>query len=257
MNVKSMPTTTSLLCFYTNKTPLLPDGVYLNCIHRKWKGRYNLLEKHHGFIQWLFPTQKPSLHNPKAPHLTLNVARAMAANPIVRENFLKPYQMMLDFHRMRLIDKARGTIIRNPRNWKGRYHNLLHNFHNRLRITRILTSLGEVMGWEHYKFQLIRHLAAETFLKNGALKPLKSTVLDHWIKTLHTSGDQKVILDLISSRITLKHAYQKADSDKQEGKRKGDIERQMTAQKKEPHDAQKKRRQLIQAENVTYRYKWE
>ena len=24
-------------------------------IHKKWFGQYTLLEKHHGYIQWLFP----------------------------------------------------------------------------------------------------------------------------------------------------------------------------------------------------------
>ena len=144
---------TSLVRLYTNKTPLLPDGIYLDHIHKKWEGHYNLLEKHHCFIQWLFRTQKLTFHNPKAPYLTPNVARAKAAILIVREDFLKSYHIMLDFYGMRLIDKARGIIIRNPRNRKEQYHNVLHNFRDELRITRILTSLGEVMGWEH-KFQL-------------------------------------------------------------------------------------------------------
>ncbi len=47
--IKSKPQGKSKIIFYSVK------GDTIETIHKKWKGDYDLLEAHHGFIQWLFP----------------------------------------------------------------------------------------------------------------------------------------------------------------------------------------------------------
>lgn len=32
-----------------------PIGDTIDNIHKKWFGAYDLLEEHHGYIQWIFP----------------------------------------------------------------------------------------------------------------------------------------------------------------------------------------------------------
>lgn len=51
--------------FYSNLRPSAPEGKeynfplisgdFLDNIHKTWKGNYEMLERHHGYIQYLFP----------------------------------------------------------------------------------------------------------------------------------------------------------------------------------------------------------
>src|SRR3990167_6505552 len=55
---------TSILYFYENQ--LRPENLGLSCTE-VLKSDDNALEKMHTYIQWLFPTDEPSPHNPRAP----------------------------------------------------------------------------------------------------------------------------------------------------------------------------------------------
>lgn len=39
-------------------------------MHKNWRGNFQLLENHHGFIQWLFPNGFQSKFNKKSFPLT-------------------------------------------------------------------------------------------------------------------------------------------------------------------------------------------
>ena len=41
--------------FLTGQIQSQPDGDFIDKIHTEWYGEYNKLERHHGYIQWLFP----------------------------------------------------------------------------------------------------------------------------------------------------------------------------------------------------------
>ena len=43
------------LNFLTGKIASKPNGDFIDKIHEKWWGDYNLLKQHNGYIQWLFP----------------------------------------------------------------------------------------------------------------------------------------------------------------------------------------------------------
>ena len=37
-------------------------GDYIDEIHKEWKGDYDRLEWHHGYIQWLFPIRESGMN---------------------------------------------------------------------------------------------------------------------------------------------------------------------------------------------------
>lgn len=52
-DVEDDPTDQRNLQFYKNQTRCQPDELLIDEIHERWKGRYDLLEAKHGYIQWL------------------------------------------------------------------------------------------------------------------------------------------------------------------------------------------------------------
>ena len=41
--------------FYRNEMESRPSGALIDDLHRNWRGEFERLEMHHGYIQWLFP----------------------------------------------------------------------------------------------------------------------------------------------------------------------------------------------------------
>lgn len=92
-------------------------------------------ERHHGFIQWAFPTPEKSYNNFSAPLLDLVTAIWLAEDP-ESINFLE--QMTVRFLQ----------FLKNNNHWKASFN------HNHLRITRIIHSLRilhsfELAQWFH------------------------------------------------------------------------------------------------------------
>jgi len=130
------------LDFYSNKLTSYPEGDLIDNIHKKWFGNYKLLERHHGFIQWLFPIRERGL-NGAAQTLQLHEAKSIANSSPLKNRVIKSYEMMLNFFGMELANRSTGQITRHY-NWKSRYEHLNNSSHNYLRITRILKFLGEI-----------------------------------------------------------------------------------------------------------------
>jgi len=98
------------------------------------------LEGVHDYIQWLFPTRRPSGVNPFAPLVTDDTVRAFTDDPRLRDRLREAFDRMLAFYGLRRdgerieIDDARFPI--RSRVW-------LHpGNHNHLRLTRIMDSLA-------------------------------------------------------------------------------------------------------------------
>mmetsp|Transcript_12832 Transcript_12832/g.23108 ORF Transcript_12832/g.23108 Transcript_12832/m.23108 type:complete len:233 (-) Transcript_12832:555-1253(-) len=174
------------LDFYANLIPFTPNGDYIDNVHRSWFGRYDLLEKSHTFIQWLFPIREPGL-NREAQELQLHEAEVIKHSPILLNRFLTSYQLMLDFYGVHLVDAATGEIQRNPR-WRQQYSNLISHKHNNLRITRILKCLGEI-GLEHLKKPFLLFFLHE-ILVTKELKELKESCINFWVGTLRNDHDR-------------------------------------------------------------------
>ena len=119
------------------------------------------IERVHDFIQWLFPLAEPSRAVPGAPVLGAAEATAIRADPAARAGLLAARDRMLRFYS--------GTD-----GWRTAFD------HNHLRITRILTSLRDLVGLEE----------AEAFheavlrLNDRAGSPVNPGSLDYWRRTV-------------------------------------------------------------------------
>lgn len=80
----------------------------------------------HTLIQWLFPTMRPSAHQPNAPVLAQGDVAQMQADPVVTQALLRGNQYMRRFYS--------GAV--------GKPLLLQHRNHNHLRITRVIESLS-------------------------------------------------------------------------------------------------------------------
>ncbi len=98
------------------------------------------LEDVHDYIQWIFPTRRPSGVNPLAPLVTDDTIRAFAADSRLRDGVARAFARMLRFYGLRAhadrveIDDARFPA--RSRVW------LTPGNHNHLRLTRIMESLS-------------------------------------------------------------------------------------------------------------------
>lgn len=85
------------------------------------------LERHHDFIQWLFPLPVPSSAVPGSPVLTRGDIAAIAASRVATTNVLRGLARMTEFY-------------------AGTRHWLVFHDHNHRRITRIITSTHLLLG---------------------------------------------------------------------------------------------------------------
>ena len=88
------------------------------------------------------------------------------------------YENMLCFYGIQLEDRDIGAICRSQ-NFQPRFHNLNSHSHNKLRITGILKSLGE-LGLEPYQTPLVRFFLEETLVQ-PQLPRVRQSVMDYFI----------------------------------------------------------------------------
>jgi hypothetical protein len=107
-----------------------------------WGFDHDRLETVHDYIQWLFPTDRPSAFNPWAPVLDDQAIADLTASPEIRDRLLRSLDLMLDFYGLSRVAGPKGVTVapsptideRGPRWWGA-------GNHNHLRLTRIITSL--------------------------------------------------------------------------------------------------------------------
>ncbi|KAM8867163.1 opioid growth factor receptor-like [Synchiropus picturatus] len=186
------------LKFYCGEIPSSPDGVYISEFHSDWRGRYDLLERVHSYIQWLFPLEEPGV-NPEARTLTKTEIQGFIHNDVARENLLESYKLMLDFYGIKLLNDETGAVTRAD-NWKERFENLNRHTHNNLRITRILKCLG-TLGFAHYQAPLVHFFLEETLVRRE-LDNVTDSALNYFLFT---------VLDKRQRRRLLKFAFRHYD----------------------------------------------
>jgi len=101
-------------------------------------------------------------------------------DPDCAHNFIKSYQLMLDFYGFQLEDLRTGRIGFSPR-YKERLAHLNSSFHNNLRITRMITCLGH-FGFTRYKKPFVNALGQA--IKMGYLPSCKRSYKDFWLPML-------------------------------------------------------------------------
>eukprot|EP00756_Hemistasia_phaeocysticola_P012139 Hpha_TRINITY_DN15175_c1_g7::TRINITY_DN15175_c1_g7_i1::g.127629::m.127629 len=184
--------------FYTNKRKCRPDNLLIDELHVQWYGKYGILERHHGYIQWLFPIREHGL-NALAVPLQAHEALKMAQNPKVMQRVMRSLDLMLDFYGTQL-DPASKAVTRRS-NYAARFKNLCNNSHNFLRITRILKFLGEV-GLERYKAPLLRFWAKEAFGNDRLLAGCIRSLCEYWVHTLKDDSERAEIARYVSDQRT-------------------------------------------------------
>ncbi len=104
------------------------------------------LERCHDYIQWLFPTRRPSEYNAAAPQLNDSVARLLREDAMARSNIRAGFLRMLSFYGLVCDDDDPDEVYvekgpdfaRRSRVW------LQRDNHNFKRLSRMLASLPEL-----------------------------------------------------------------------------------------------------------------
>lgn len=115
------------------------------------------LERHHDYIQWLFPLPEPSRAVPASPILTPEDLAILRASDRAQERMRAAAERMMQFY---------GAT----RFWLAE-----HN-HNHLRISRIIRSLRLIVGDAAADDFRASVLARATEAK----APISATTLGHW-----------------------------------------------------------------------------
>lgn len=170
--------------FYRNEIPSQPDGDKCDNIHAQWDGDFQRLEMHHGYIQWIFPVFENAGMNFESRPLSKEGASLIRQDPECCKRVIKSYRMMLKFYGFVLTDERTGRLERDA-NPEERLDNLNYSAHNWLRVSRILTSLGE-LGFTRYKPPLIECLRAE--VEQGALRNAAQSLNNFWAPLVTDEG---------------------------------------------------------------------
>lgn len=164
--------------FYQGQIRSQPNGDFVDYIH-EWKGDWEKLEEHHGYIQWLFPYFEPAGMNGLATPLSKSGAAIIRQDYACQMRVLNSYKMMLDFYGFRLADHRTGRVERvfDEQKFRERADNCNKRCHNWLRISRILTSLGQ-LGFQRYKRPFFERLQKE--VEEGTLADAAGSCTDFW-----------------------------------------------------------------------------
>lgn len=149
-------------------------GRLLSHIHQY---SFDSLERHHDFIQWLFPLPEPSGANPSAPLLTAEDIAAFHADHSLRETLLESFQLMLQFYGLDIEARGDSVVVARGDHFDERSRVwLTGGNHNFLRISRILRSLS-LLGLGDY---------AQAFLKclediyTDEARTIGTTTMGYW-----------------------------------------------------------------------------
>ena len=121
--------------FYRNEL-VNAESMYLSDM---WHLSYKEMEVRHDYIQWLFPIDKKSNYNRKAPVLTVSDIEVLKEDAVIMDNFVKSVHIFLHFLGLELLA---DNTIRLSLHFESRKQNWLRpRNHNYKRVTRLLTFL--------------------------------------------------------------------------------------------------------------------
>eukprot|EP01105_Mastigella_eilhardi_P006119 TRINITY_DN17730_c0_g1_i1.p1 TRINITY_DN17730_c0_g1~~TRINITY_DN17730_c0_g1_i1.p1 ORF type:complete len:347 (-),score=125.29 TRINITY_DN17730_c0_g1_i1:70-1110(-) len=172
--------------FYKNRAKMQPIHKTIEQVLTEWDDDFETLEWEHTFIQWFFPMFEGNGVNWHAHALDKGEARHMRRDMEVAQRVVRVYRLMLHFYGMELLDERTGEVGRHPTE-KVRveqYRNLNFSGHNNLRITRIITSLGQ-LGFVAYRRPFVEFLKKE--VEHGDLKHCSGSLRDFWMRLLDPS----------------------------------------------------------------------
>ena len=151
-------------------------GRLLSHIHQY---SFDALERHHDYIQWLFPLPEPSGANPDAPLLSAEDIAVFHADASLRAMLLRSFRLMLQFYGLEIAEKdiVRSAMFdQRSRVW------LTPGNHNFLRISRILRSLS-LLGLRDQAVAFLRCL--EDIYEQHA-RIIGETTMGYWRRAVET-----------------------------------------------------------------------
>ena len=125
--------------------------------------------------------------NWRSSPLTKEGAATIRASEACSRRVLESYRLMLHFYGLVLVDAKTGAVARDPdaAHAAERLENLHERAHNWLRISRIITSLGE-LGFARYKKPLVAALRKE--VEAGTLADAAESCERYWAPLAEDEG---------------------------------------------------------------------
>eukprot|EP01100_Stratorugosa_tubuloviscum_P004321 TRINITY_DN2079_c0_g1_i14.p1 TRINITY_DN2079_c0_g1~~TRINITY_DN2079_c0_g1_i14.p1 ORF type:complete len:483 (-),score=186.08 TRINITY_DN2079_c0_g1_i14:66-1514(-) len=167
--------------FYLGSIASRPDGDLIDNIHNSWASDFELLESHHGYIQWVFPTYEISAFNCSVRPLNYEEADVIRNDWGCAQRVIFSFRMMLRFYGFELINLS-GEIGQHPVYYRNQIIDLANYSHNWLRINRILASLGE-LGFTPFKVKFLQILQKEVY-ETKKLRVCENSYSRFWSKCL-------------------------------------------------------------------------
>jgi hypothetical protein len=188
------------LKFYNNEIKSKPRGATIEEMHKTWASNYELLESHHGYIQWLFPLRENSRFNSDSQVLQPWEMKAIREDKTMQERFRTTLKMMLNFWGAEIIYLDNEQIkVQRCQEWKERLNNTRTYGHNNMRISRMLKCCGE-LGFERYKMPIVEFFINECFGEHAFLSNCHcvSSCRDYWVETLRDDQEREKMQQLIN-----------------------------------------------------------
>uniref|UniRef100_A0A8C5MA38 Integrase zinc-binding domain-containing protein n=1 Tax=Leptobrachium leishanense TaxID=445787 RepID=A0A8C5MA38_9ANUR len=183
-----------------SKRRFAPHGEFIEDVLCHWYSEYELLEKHHSYIQWLFPLREQG-QNALAKPLTTSEIEIMKNTAEIQHRLRRAYKLMLNFFGVKLVGEEEIEVIRDS-NFSTRFSNLNTNTHNNLRITRIVKIMGE-LGAAQYQAALVKFFLKE-ILVDDQLQNMKESALKYFLPAVKNEHERDAL-----SKYVLKHRISK------------------------------------------------
>jgi hypothetical protein len=184
--------------FYMGEIPMRAmgdeDENVIDHLLSTWWGNYELLEYHHGWVQWLFPIREQGT-NPLAQPLTCAERDSILKEPTCRQRAFRSYELVLDFWGLRLdeADGRTGNVVPTEA-CEARFQNLNRKRHNCLRITRVLKWLGE-FDMQAYQAPLVRALAKVVFEPPYAVWNLRISLINYFLLVVKDDAEREALAE--------------------------------------------------------------
>ena len=144
---KTMSGPLNLIPFYRGQEPNNRQATFEQIL--SWDD--GQLEADHHYIQWLFPLASQSNHNRTAPVLDAETIQTFRNDAALKSQMLRSFRRMLTFYGLQM-NEGPIAITRAP-NFNARATVWLtppdQNYHNFLRVTRIIRSMN-ILGLPEY-----------------------------------------------------------------------------------------------------------
>ncbi len=165
------------------------------CLVDIWTMTFDELEKHHDFIQWLFPLPEASSVNPHAPLLTAELIQQTQQDSEVSENLLRSFDTMAAFWGFNRNNE--NDIIRSAQFDIQSQKWCCTSNHNQLRLTRVLKSLS-LLGHPQIASRTCEFLLMEVSAAGLNLNHLSA--LPYWINAIESVEELELSMDDFSDQ---------------------------------------------------------